>query len=121
VNTLAIGGPCKLCGRPNIEHGHGHCPPAVQWVADGVARVKARLVADPEMAKALLPNMTHAEVKAALQKRPAPHPQTLLGHKHAEMTDAYRDDRGLSAGQWKRVAVPATNEPTAAEADPCAS
>jgi len=71
INTLAIGGPCRLCGRPNIEHGHGHCPPAVQWVADGVARVKARLVADPEMAKAMLPNMTHAEVKAALQKRPA--------------------------------------------------
>lgn len=32
--------------------------------------------------------------------------QTLLGHKHAEMTDLYRDDRGLSAGVWKRV-VPA--------------
>jgi len=29
--------------------------------------------------------------------------QTLLGHKHAEMTDAYRDDRGLSAAEWKRV------------------
>ena len=70
INTLAIGGPCRLCGRPNIEHGQGHCPPAVQWVADGVARVKARLAVDPEMAKALLPNMTHAEVKAALQKRP---------------------------------------------------
>ena len=70
INTLAIGGPCRLCGRPNIEHGHGHCPPAVQWGADGVARVKARLAVDPEMAKALLPNMTHAEVKAALQKRP---------------------------------------------------
>ena len=54
MNTLAIGGPCRLCGRPNIEHGQGHCPPAVQWVADGVARVKARLAVDPEMAKALL-------------------------------------------------------------------
>jgi integrase len=32
--------------------------------------------------------------------------QTLLGHKHAEMTDMYRDDRGLSRDQWKRVAVP---------------
>lgn len=31
--------------------------------------------------------------------------QTLLGHKHAEMTAIYEDDRGLSAGQWKRVAV----------------
>lgn len=30
--------------------------------------------------------------------------QTLLGHKHAEMTDMYRDDRGLSAHEWKRVA-----------------
>jgi len=31
--------------------------------------------------------------------------QTLLGHKHAEMTAVYEDDRGLSAGQWKRVAI----------------
>lgn len=33
--------------------------------------------------------------------------QTLLGHKHAEMTELYADDRGLSAAKWKRVAVPA--------------
>ena len=56
MNTLAIGGPCKLCGRPNIEHGDGHCPPAVQWQADAVARVMDRLMVDPEAAKALLPN-----------------------------------------------------------------
>ena len=31
--------------------------------------------------------------------------QTLLGHKHAEMTDLYRDDRGLSAKQWRRVSI----------------
>jgi enterobacteria phage integrase len=42
--------------------------------------------------------------------------QTLLGHKHAEMTDMYLDDRGLSAGQWKRVSTQspqrsATTEP----------
>ena len=29
--------------------------------------------------------------------------QTLLGHKHAEMTETYKDDRGLSRDQWKRV------------------
>lgn len=29
--------------------------------------------------------------------------QTLLGHKHAEMTALYLNDRGLSAAQWKRV------------------
>lgn len=29
--------------------------------------------------------------------------QTLLGHKHTEMTSLYVDDRGLSASQWKRV------------------
>ena len=68
--NLAIGGPCRLCGRPNIQHGQGHCPAPVQWEAE-VARVTAQLIADPKMAKALLPNMTHAEVKAALQKRPA--------------------------------------------------
>jgi len=33
--------------------------------------------------------------------------QTLLGHKHAEMTSLYVDDRGLSAKDWKRVEVPA--------------
>lgn len=33
--------------------------------------------------------------------------QSLLGHKHAEMTAAYLDDRGLSAADWKVVAVPA--------------
>ena len=32
--------------------------------------------------------------------------QTLLGHKHAEMTETYKDDRGLSAAEWKRVAGP---------------
>lgn len=31
--------------------------------------------------------------------------QRLLGHKHAEMTAIYEDDRGLSAGEWKRVAL----------------
>ena len=32
--------------------------------------------------------------------------QTLLGHKHAEMTEVYKDDRGLSAHVWKRVSIP---------------
>lgn len=29
--------------------------------------------------------------------------QTLLGHKHAEMTAMYEDDRGLTSKEWKRV------------------
>lgn len=29
--------------------------------------------------------------------------QTLLGHKDPEMTSIYLDDRGLSAGAWRRV------------------
>lgn len=29
--------------------------------------------------------------------------QTLLGHKHSEMTDLYLNDRGLTAAEWKRV------------------
>jgi len=32
--------------------------------------------------------------------------QTLMGHKDLEMTQVYTDDRGLSAHEWKRVAVP---------------
>lgn len=31
--------------------------------------------------------------------------QTLLGHKHAEMTDLYKDDRGLSAKEFKRLTI----------------
>lgn len=34
--------------------------------------------------------------------------QTLLGHKHAEMTELYVDDRGLSKDQWKRVGAQTT-------------
>ena len=48
MNTLAIGGPCKLCGRPNIEHGNGQCPPAVQWAADGAAYAAASERASPD-------------------------------------------------------------------------
>lgn len=33
--------------------------------------------------------------------------QTLLGHKHADMTAVYVDDRGLSRAEWKRVPLPA--------------
>lgn len=29
--------------------------------------------------------------------------QTLLGHKHSEMTALYLDDRGLTAAEWKTV------------------
>lgn len=31
--------------------------------------------------------------------------QTLLGHKDPEVTSMYLDDRGLSAKNWKRVAL----------------
>lgn len=33
--------------------------------------------------------------------------QTLLGHSNREMTELYLNDRGLSADEWKRVALPA--------------
>ena len=35
--------------------------------------------------------------------------QALLGHKHAEMTAVYLDDRGLSAAAWKRVPLQAVS------------
>lgn len=34
--------------------------------------------------------------------------QVLLGHKHAEMTSLYLNDRGLTAGDWKTVEVSCT-------------
>jgi len=62
-----IGGePCQsLCDTPC-----GSVPVALDG-AKAVERVKAKLAADPAFARSLLPNLTHAEVKAALQKRPA--------------------------------------------------
>jgi enterobacteria phage integrase len=32
--------------------------------------------------------------------------QTLMGHKHADMTDLYLNDRGLTAAEWKTVDLP---------------
>lgn len=40
--------------------------------------------------------------------------QTLLGHSDIEMTEMYLHDRGLSAHQWKRVAVAQPGSPAAA-------
>jgi len=34
---------------------------------------------------------------------PADVVQTLLGHKDAEMTAVYLNDRGLTAAEWKQV------------------
>lgn len=31
--------------------------------------------------------------------------QTLLGHKDAEMTAVYLNDRGLTDGEWKQVSA----------------
>jgi len=31
--------------------------------------------------------------------------QHLLGHKHQDMTDKYNDDRGLTAAEWKHLAI----------------
>jgi enterobacteria phage integrase len=48
--------------------------------------------------------------------------QTLLGHKRAEMTAIYQDDRGLSAKEWKRLHVqPPAAQPTAADTPTCNS
>ena len=32
--------------------------------------------------------------------------QHLLGHKNQEMTDKYNDERGLTAAEWKHLAIP---------------
>lgn len=44
---------------------------------------------------------------ARLYKKQGVDVQTLLGHKHAEMTEMYVDDRGLSANDWKQVPLAA--------------
>lgn len=42
--------------------------------------------------------------------------QTLLGHKNAEMTAVYKDDRGLSAAEWKHLKLVPSQPHDAAEA-----
>jgi len=68
--------PCSSCNRDEgspICLGDERCQrgPAPQRVPDGVARLKVKLIAEPDFAKALLPNLTHEQVKAALRPRPA--------------------------------------------------
>lgn len=46
-------------------------------------------------------------LSARLYKQQGIDVQTLLGHKDAEVTAMYVDDRGLTAHEWKRVALPA--------------
>lgn len=46
-------------------------------------------------------------LSARLYKAEGKDPQRLLGHMHHEMTDLYLNDRGLSAGEWQRVAASA--------------
>jgi len=45
---------------------------------------------------------------ARLYKAQGLNPQILLGHKAAEMTEVYTDDRGLSSKEWKRVELHAS-------------
>lgn len=69
---------CPACGdgrpaqpAPDVTLTNEGDMAPVQCVADGVARVKARLATDSEFAKSLLPNMTHAEVQVALRPKSA--------------------------------------------------
>jgi integrase len=46
--------------------------------------------------------------------------QTLLGHKHSAMTDAYKDDRGLNRDQWNYLElIDAVNDTTTEENATC--
>lgn len=51
-----------------------------------------------------------------LYRRQGINTQTLLGHASQEMTDKYNDDRGLTAKEFKRVAVAQAAAPTGDDA-----
>ena len=77
---------------------------ALELMAQALRHMPAAAAAPSAPAAAALPQL-HRTLAEWLDV------QTLLGHKHAEMTDIYKDDRGLSAHVWKRVEVPSQTTP----------
>lgn len=97
---------CRTIGKPG--------PTLLRKAGGGAIELSSLSARFSECIRAVLGDGAHADdewpslhevrsLSARLYTAQGVDVQVLLGHKHSEMTDLYRDDRGLSAKEWKRV------------------
>lgn len=107
---------CKLCGAPG--------PTLLRKAGGGALEESSLSIRFAECIRAVCGEQAYKahewpslhevrSLSARLYKAQGIDTQTLLGHRHAEMTAVYEDDRGLTAHEFKRVTT--TGEPS-----PCA-
>lgn len=97
---------CRQAGKPGptLLRKAGGGPIEVSSLSARFAEVIAAVMGNADPGARIRPSLHEVRSLAArLYHAQGVDVQTLLGHKHAEMTEVYRDDRGLSAHQWKRV------------------
>ena len=99
---------CKTCGKPGptLLRKQGGGPIEVSSLSTRFAEVLKGVLGVNTPAVNVRPTLHEARSLAArLYNDQGIDVQTLLGHKHAEMTEMYLDDRGSSGHEWKRLSV----------------
>lgn len=108
---------CRLCGAPG--------PTLLRKVGGAALEQSSLSIRFHECIVAVLGEHAHKphewpslhevrSLSARCYKAQGIDTQTLLGHRHAEMTAVYEDDRGLSAHVYKRVQLPGQSAATPA-------
>lgn len=97
---------CRLCGAPGptLLRKAGGGPLEESSLSIRFAECIRAVCGDGAYSRHEWPSLHEVRsLSARLYRQQGVDTQTLLGHRHAEMTAVYEDDRGLSAGQYKRV------------------
>ena len=112
VIGMSVGDVIKLCSScgapgPTLLRKAGGGPIELSSLSTRFAETLAAVLGDTAPPVHVRPTLHEARsLSARLYLAQGMEPQTLqtlLGHKHAEMTAIYTDDRGLSAHEWRRV------------------
>jgi integrase len=101
---------CKLCGAPG--------PTLLRKAGGGALEESSLSIRFAECIRAVCGEQAYKahewpslhevrSLSARLYKSQGIDTQTLLGHRHAEMTAVYEDDRGLTAHEYKRLRLTA--------------
>jgi integrase len=112
---------CKSCAKPG--------PTLLRRSGGNALELSSLSIRFHSTIKSVTPANTYAitewpslhevrSLSARLFKAQGVDTQTLLGHKHAEMTALYEDDRGLSANQFKRLVLPIRIRSNESETEP---
>lgn len=103
---------CRTVGKPgeHLLRTAGGKGIEVSSLSNRFGETIAAVLADADPGPRKRPSLHEVRSLSArmymAQGMPAATVQTLLGHKDAEMTELYLDDRGLTAREYKRVILP---------------